>query len=215
MPAKVKICGLDREETVDAAVEAGATMVGFVFYGPSPRNLKIEFGAKLIRRVPANVEKVGLFVNPDNGLLSGVLDKAEFDVIQLHGDESPERVAELKSLAGRPVIKALKICRPEDFEVMDAYRSVVERFLFDARVPEGIRNALPGGNALSFDWKILAGQALEDPWMLAGGLTAKNVADAMRISGADAVDVSSGVEYRPGVKSVRKIKAFIEAVAST
>ncbi len=214
MPAKVKICGLDREEAVDATVEAGAAMAGFVFYEPSPRNLPIEVAAKLIRRVPDSVQTVGLFVNPDNAMVTRVLDQTELDVIQLHGEESPARIEELKTVTGLPVIKVLKITEADDFEDLKAYEYVVERFLFDARAPEDMENALPGGNALSFDWRLLAERNWDTPWILAGGLTAENVAEAMRISGATAVDVSSGVEDHPGVKNVRKITAFIDAVTS-
>lgn len=214
MPAKVKICGLDREEAVDATVDAGAAMAGFVFYEPSPRNLPIEDAAKLIRRVPASVEIIGLFVNPDDALVTRVLDQTDLDVLQLHGDESPARIEELKTLTGLPVIKVLKIAQVDDLDDLQPYESVAERFLFDARAPEEMEKALPGGNALSFDWRFLAGRDWAKLWILAGGLTAENVAEAMCISGAEAVDVSSGVEDKPGVKNVRKIKAFIEAVAT-
>ena len=214
MPAKVKICGLDREEAVDATVDSGAAMAGFVFYEPSPRNLPISDAAKLIRRVPDSVETVGLFVNPDNALVARVLDQTSFGVIQLHGEESPARVEELKTFTGLPVIKVLKIAKADDLEDLEAYEGVVERFLFDARAPEDMEHALPGGNALSFDWRLIAERNWDTPWILAGGLTAENVANATRISGANAVDVSSSVEDRPGVKNVGKITAFIDAVAS-
>ena len=214
MPAKVKICGLDREEAVDATVDAGAAMAGFVFYEPSPRNLPIEDAAKLIRRVPETVETIGLFVNPDNALVTRVLDQTDLDVLQLHGDESPERIEELKTVTGLPVIKVLKIAHVDDLDNLEAYESVAERFLFDARAPEDMEKALPGGNALSFDWRLLADRDWDPSWILAGGLTAENVAEAIHISGANAVDVSSGVEDRPGVKNAGKITAFIDAVAS-
>jgi len=214
MPAKVKICGLDREEAVDATVEAGAAMAGFVFYEPSPRNLLIEDAAKLIRRVPDFVESIGLFVNPDNTLVTRVLDQIDLDVLQLHGDESPARIEELKTVTGLPVIKVLKIAEAGDLEDLEAYECVAERFLFDARAPRDMENALPGGNALSFDWRLLAERDWDTPWILAGGLSPENVAEAIRISGANSVDVSSGVEDRPGVKNVGKITAFMDAVAS-
>ena len=214
MPAKVKICGLDREEAVDAMVEAGAAMAGFVFYEPSPRNLPIEDAVKLIRRVPDFVEVVGLFVDPDNTLVTRVLDHIDLDVLQLHGDESPARIEELKSVTGLPVIKVLKIAEADDLDDLEAYEGVAERFLFDARAPKDMENALPGGNALSFDWRLLAERGWETPWILAGGLTPENVAEAIRISGANAVDVSSGVEDCSGVKNVGKIAAFMDAVAS-
>ena len=214
MPAKVKICGLDREEAVDATVEAGAAMAGFVFYESSPRNVLIEDAAKLIRRVPDFVETIGLFVDPDNTLVTRVLDQIDLDVLQLHGDESPARIEELKTVTGLPVIKVLKIAKADDLEDTEAYECVADRFLFDARAPRDLENALPGGNALSFDWRLLAERDWDTPWILAGGLTPENVAEAMRISGANAVDVSSGVEDRLGVKNVGKITAFIDAVAS-
>ena len=214
MLAKVKICGLDREEAVDATVEAGAAMAGFVFYDPSPRNLSIKDAANLIRRVPETVTTVGLFVDPKDALVGSVLDKTNVDFLQLHGNESPERIYELKALTGLPIIKVLKVANEEDLDLLRAYEAVAEKFLFDARAPKEMENALPGGNALSFDWQLLAGRDWAAPWILAGGLTAENVAEAVRISGADAVDVSSGVEDRPGVKNIGKISAFIEAAGS-
>ncbi len=214
MAAKVKICGLDRAEAVDAAVDAGAAMTGFVFYNPSPRNLDIDLAGSLIRRVPAGVEKLGLFVDPEDTLISEVTGAAQLDLLQLHGDETPERVSELKDMTGLPVMKVFKIESAADLERLEAYREVADRFLFDARAPKDMENALPGGNAVSFDWQLLSDLEIQTPWVLAGGLTAGNVAEAIHVSGADAVDVSSGVEDRPGVKNVAKIKAFVEAAAS-
>ena len=137
-----------------------------------------------------------------------------FDILQLHGDESPARIEELKNVTGLPVIKVLKIAEAGDLEELGAYECVAERILFDARAPRDMENALPGGNALSFDWRLLAERDWDTPWILAGGLTSENVAEAIRVSGANAVDVSSGVEDRPGVKNVGKITAFMDAVAS-
>ena len=176
--------------------------------------MAIEVAAKLIRRVPESVEKVGLFVNPNNSLVTRVLDQTDLDFIQLHGEESPARIEELKTVTGLPVIKVIKIANAKDFDNLEKYECVAEKFLFDARAPEGLENALPGGNALSFDWRLLADRDCDTPWILAGGLTIENVAAATRISGANAVDVSSGVEDQPGVKNVKKIAAFIDAVAS-
>ena len=156
---------------------------------------------------------MGLFVDPDNALVTRVLDQIDLDILQLHGDESPARIEELKNVTGLPVIKVLKIAEAGDLEELGAYECVAERILFDARAP-GTWKMLYQGNALSFDWRLLAERDWDTPWILAGGLTSENVAEAIRVGGANAVDVSSGVEDRPGVKNVGKITAFMDAVAS-
>ena len=212
MKAEVKICGLDRVETVEASVEAGAGMMGFVFYSPSPRSLTPIEASILTARVPSDVKRVGLFVDPTDEEILKVMDKNTFDMVQLHGEETPERVLDIKDLIGLPVMKVLKISCIQDLSFPSEYEDVVDYFLFDAFAPKDIKGALPGGNALSFDWSILSGVDISQPWVLAGGLNPENVKEAMIISGARAVDVSSGVEDRPGVKSTDKIRTFIEAV---
>ena len=212
MKAEVKICGLDRVETVEASVEAGAGMIGFVFYSPSPRSLTPTEASVLTARVPSDVRRIGLFVDPTDEEISKVMDKNRFDMVQLHGEETPQRVLDIKELIGLPVMKVLKISCIQDLNTTSEYECVTDWFLFDAFSPKDIKGALPGGNALSFDWSILSGVDISQPWVLAGGLNPENVKEAMQTSGARVVDVSSGVEDRPGVKSIVKIRTFIEAV---
>ena len=211
MPVEVKICGLDRAEAVDAAVEGGAHYTGFVFYPPSPRNLSPERAAALTARVPSSVVKVGLFVDPTDAEIDAALALNRLDMIQLHGSETPERVADVKRRSDLAVMKAIKIARREDVVSATAYYDVADRILFDALAPASMANALPGGNALSFDWMLLDGLAVPLPWMLAGGLTADNLVEAIRLTKARSVDVSSGVEDRPGMKNLDKIGAFLAA----
>lgn len=211
MPVAVKICGLDRIEAVDAAVEHGAAFTGFVFYPPSPRNLTPERAAILTARVPSSVARVGLFVDPTDAELDAALAINALDTIQLHGSETPGRVAEVKRRTGRAVMKAIKIAHKADVDGASAFYNVADRILFDALAPTSMTNALPGGNALAFDWTLIDGLRTPLPWMLAGGLTVDNLAEAIRLTQAPAVDVSSGVEDLPGVKSTEKIAAFLAA----
>jgi phosphoribosylanthranilate isomerase len=210
MPVEVKICGLNSPEAVEAAVEAGARYTGFVFYPPSPRHLTPDQASALVMRVPEGVTRVGLFVDPTDSVLEQTLAKVALDLIQLHGSESPARVLQIKARFERPVMKAIKLASAADLAGADVYRSIADRFIFDALPPKEMVGALPGGNALAFDWKLLGEATIDTPWMLAGGLTAENLAEAIKISRARAVDVSSGVEDRPGVKSPAKIRAFLE-----
>ena len=196
---------------MDAAVSAGADMIGLNFYPPSPRAVTTEEGARLAQRAGARVRKAGLLVNPDDELLIRVTQSVPLDLLQLHGAIPPERVAEIRARFGLPVMLALPIAREEDFEAVMPFEPVADRFLFDAKPPKTMKDALPGGNAISFDWQLLAGRSFRRPWMLAGGLTTDNVAQAVEISGAKAVDTASGVEEAPGKKSVEKIKAFVAA----
>ena len=212
MTVEVKICGLDRPETVDGAVNAGAEMLGFVFYPPSPRNLTASAASRLTNRVPAGVKRVGLFVDPTDEMITTVLNQNVLDLIQLHGNEPPERVTEIKGITSLKVIKALKITEIRDLKYVSVYQGVAEWLMFDALAPKDMKRALPGGNALSFDWNILARANIPTPWILAGGLNLENVKEALSISGAKVVDVSSGVEKQPGVKCVEKIQSFIQAV---
>ena len=215
MTVEVKICGLDRPETVDGAVNAGAEMLGFVFYPPSPRNLTASAASRLTNRVPAGVKRVGLFVDPTDEMITTVLNQNVLDLIQLHGNEPPERVTEIKGITSLKVIKALKITDIRDLKYVSVYQGVAEWLMFDALAPKDMKRALPGGNALSFDWNILARANIPTPWILAGGLNLENVKEAMSTSGAKVVDVSSGVEKLPGVKCVEKIQSFIRAVKET
>ncbi|HIO38443.1 MAG TPA: phosphoribosylanthranilate isomerase [Rhodospirillales bacterium] len=215
MTVEVKICGLDRPETVDGAVNAGAEMLGFVFYPPYPRNLSASAASRLTNRVPASVKRVGLFVDPTDEMITTVLNQNVLDLIQLHGNEPPERVTEIKGFTSLEVIKVLKISDFYDLRYVSIYQGVADWLMFDALAPKDMKGALPGGNALSFDWNILARANIPTPWILAGGLNLENVKEAMSTSGAKVVDVSSGVEKLPGVKCVEKIKSFIRAVKET
>jgi phosphoribosylanthranilate isomerase len=208
MSVDAKICGLSTPETVDAAVQAGARWVGFVTYPRSPRHISTDLLRTLGARVPKSVGRVGLFVDPDDALLGERLATGAIDMLQLHGSETPERVAALKARTGKSVMKVIKVDRPEDVERgIAAYAGVADRFMFEPA--EGI---LPGGNGKPFDWTILSGRTVPLPWLLAGGLTPDNVAEAVRVTGARAVDVSSGVESSRGVKSIELIQAFLDRV---
>ncbi|MBV0891775.1 phosphoribosylanthranilate isomerase [Paracoccus sp. Z118] len=209
MTAAVKICGLSRAEDVAAAAEAGARYGGFVFFPRSPRHVTIEQAAALALAVPDGMARVGLFVDPDDETLDRVLQTVPLDILQLHGKETPERVAEIRARIGLPVMKAVGIAEPADLPALLDYGLVADLLLVDAKPPKGA--ALPGGNGLAFDWRLLAGRRMLKPWMLAGGLTAANVAEAIRLTGAQAVDVSSGVETAPGVKDAGLIRDFVAA----
>jgi phosphoribosylanthranilate isomerase len=210
MTVETKICGLSTPETVDAAVAGGARWVGFVTYSRSPRHVATEVLRVLAARVPKTVGRVGLFVDPDDAQLDERLAAGALDLLQLHGGESPERVADIKRRTGRPVMKVISVARAADVERgIAAYAAVADRLMFDTA--EGI---LPGGNAKAFDWTILSGRTVPLPWVLAGGLTPDNLAEAVRVTGARAVDVSSGVESSRGVKSIELIRAFLERAAA-
>jgi len=209
MSVEAKICGLSTAETVDAAVKFGARWVGFVTYPRSPRHVASNDVLRALgARVPQSVGRVGLFVDPDDALLDERLSTGAIDVLQLHGAETPERVAAIKVYTGKPVMKAIKVAEAGDVERgIAAYASVADRLMFDAA--EG---TLPGGNARAFDWTILSGRSVPVPWLLAGGLMPDNVAEAVKVTGARAVDVSSGVESSRGVKSIDLIRAFLDRV---
>ncbi|MCW5731486.1 MAG: phosphoribosylanthranilate isomerase [Alphaproteobacteria bacterium] len=213
MSVLVKICGLSTPEAVAAAVDHGAGMAGFVFYPPSPRHVTAEQAAELIEPMPSGVDRVGLFVDADDATIESVLNHAALDLLQLHGAETPERVQEVKRRFRRPVIKAIKLQGPEDLAEADRYDGIADWLLFDAKAPKDLPGALPGGNGLVFDWELLRGRRFRRPWLLSGGLDADNLAEAVRISGAPAVDVSSGVESAPGRKDVLKILAFLHVAA--
>jgi phosphoribosylanthranilate isomerase len=214
MKVAVKICGLNSPDAVEAALAGGASFVGFVFYPPSPRCVSPDQAAILAGLVPEGVLRVGLFVDPDDDTLRRVTARAKLDLVQLHGSETPDRVAAVKRLTGLPAMKAIKVADAADVAGSDRYLPVADRLLFDAKVSEAQPGALPGGNAVSFDWALLAGRTWRLPWMLSGGLHVGNLAEAVRISGASSVDVSSGVEERPGVKDAAKIKAFLAMAAN-
>ncbi|SMO67036.1 phosphoribosylanthranilate isomerase [Paracoccus laeviglucosivorans] len=207
MSVSVKICGLTQPDAVDAAVKAGARYLGFVFFPKSPRHVSATQAAALAAEVPLGIARVGLFVNPDDALLESTLATVPLDVIQLHGSEDPARVAEVKSLTGLPVMKAVGVAEPQDLDALWDYGLVADMLLIDAKPPKGAD--LPGGNGLAFDWRLLAGRQILKPWLLAGGLTPDNVSQALRLTRAQGVDVSSGVESAPGVKDPELIRRFI------
>jgi len=211
MSVDVKICGISTAEAMNAAIEGGAAFVGLVFYQPSPRAVTPQQAAALAALVPGDIVKTGLLVDADDATIEEILEGVALDLLQLHGSETPERVAEVKARFGLPVMKVVKLRRQGDLEAVEPYLTVADRLLFDAKPPAEMTGALPGGNAVAFDWTILSGTTWPLPWMLAGGLTPENVAEAIRISGAPAVDVSSGVEDAPGRKNTSKIKAFLKA----
>lgn len=208
-----KICGVKTPADIAAAAQAGARYVGFVFFPKSPRCLTVEQAATLAAQVPLGVAKVALTVNATDAELDEITSVVPLDMLQLHGKESPERVAEVKARYGLPVMKAIGIADAEDLPQIDLYSNVADQLLIDAKPP---KNAdLPGGNGLAFDWRLLAGRKYwQTPWMLAGGLTPDNVAEAVRMTGARQVDVSSGVESAPGVKDAERIGDFVAAAMS-
>lgn len=209
MSLAVKICGLSTRETLDAALDAGADMVGFVFFPPSPRNLAFDAAAKLGERVRGRAAKVALSVDADDALLAASIAALKPDLLQLHGKESPERVAAIKARFGLPVMKAIPVETAADLTVLPAYAEVADRILFDARAPREATR--PGGLGKAFDWRLLEHLDPALAFMLSGGLDAENVAEAVRITRAPGVDVSSGVERAPGDKDPDKIRAFIRA----
>jgi phosphoribosylanthranilate isomerase len=208
---EAKICGVNSVAVAAAAVEAGADYIGLNFYPPSPRAVTPAAAHAIAAAVPPRVAKVGLLVDDDDARIRELVAAVPLDLLQLHGSETPARVTEVRARFGLPVMKAVKIAGPEDVAGAEAYVRVADRLLFDAKPPKNMKGALPGGNALAFDWELLAGRSWPIPWMLSGGLDAANLAEAVRISRARAVDVSSGVEDRPGLKNPDKIRAFLAA----
>jgi phosphoribosylanthranilate isomerase len=209
MSVAAKICGLSTEAAVEAAVAGGAAYVGFVFYPPSPRSIVPARAGELCAAVPTGVKRVALFVDADDVAIAAALEAVPIDILQLHGAETPKRVAEAKRRFGREVMKAISVAGPDDVAAASRYEDAADMLLFDAKPPRRA-GALPGGNGLAFDWQLIAGHEWRLPWMLSGGLTAELLAEAVRISGAAAVDVSSGVERCPGDKDPEKIRAFLE-----
>jgi len=209
MPLLVKICGLKTPDALDAALEGGADMVGFVFFPPSPRNLGVEAARALGERVNGRAKKVALSVDATDAELDRAVEALKPDILQLHGKETPERIAQVRSRFRLPVMKALPIEQKSDLAPIRIYEKVTDWLLFDARAPREATR--PGGLGKTFDWTVLQNLDLKVPFMLSGGLDASNVAEALRITRAPAVDVSSGVERAPGEKDPDKIRAFIRA----
>ncbi len=213
MTVTAKICGINDPEAMRAAITGRASHVGLVFYSPSPRAVNPGEAMALSAVVPERVQKVGLFVDPEDDQIDKTLSVVKLDMLQLHGDETPDRVRDLKARTGKKVMKVIKVSEPEDLVRAEAYVRIADALMFDAKPPKGMKDALPGGNAVSFDWRILSGRKWPLSWMLAGGLTKYNVETAVELSGARIVDTSSGVEDVPGHKNVDKITEFLRAVA--
>lgn len=212
-PARVKICGLSTEHTLDAALALGVDWIGLVHFPRSPRHVDLVRAACLSSRAKGRAERVVLLVDPDDGLLAAAVEAMNPDLIQLHGRESPERVAAIRARTGRPVMKALGLAGPDDLAPLAAYAAVADRILLDAKAPAGA--ALPGGNGRRFDWTILADRDLPEGTMLSGGLDATNVGEALARTRLGAVDVSSGVESAPGLKDPDRMAAFVAAARGT
>jgi len=209
---RTKICGLTRPGDVDAAVQAGAAYLGFNFFERSPRYTSPEAARALALRVPVGVAKVALVVDADDDTIRAITKRVPLDMLQLHGHESPARVAEVKAMFGLPVMKVIGIAEDADLAEIDRHAEAADQLLVDTKPPKGADR--PGGNALAFDWSLVAGRRWAVPWMLAGGLTVDNVARAIAQTGARQVDVASGVETAPGEKDAGLIKAFIDATAA-
>ena len=209
MSAQVKICGLSTVDAVETALTHGADYLGFVFFERSPRHITLDQAVHLLAQIKGQAKSVAVTVNADDTLLQGIKD-AGFDMVQLHGSETPERVAEIKALLDLPLIKALAVSSKDEVNAQKDAFPQAEMLLFDAKPPKS-GTALPGGNGLSFDWRILDDVTFSKPWALSGGLTVQNVEAAIQLTKAPMVDVSSGVESAPGVKDMTKIAAFLKA----
>lgn len=207
---RVKICGLTRAEDVEAASEAGAAYLGFVFFPPSPRSLAPGPARALMLAAPPGIVKVALAVDPDDALIE-TLAGLPLDMVQLHGHEPPARVRAVRAALGLPVMKAIGVRTAADLAAIEVFGGIADQLLIDAKPPEGATR--PGGNALAFDWRLVGGRRWPCPWLLAGGLTPENVAEAVRLTGAVQLDVSSGVESAPGIKDAARIRAFVTAAS--
>jgi len=208
----VKICGLRTPADVTAVARAGAAYAGFVFFAKSPRNVTLSEARLAALAAPPGLAKVALTVDADDATLDAIVEAVPLDMLQLHGHESPDRVAQVRARYRLPVMKAIGLADESDLPAIFAFSTVADQILIDAKPPRGAD--LPGGNGLAFDWRLLAGRRWLRPWMLAGGLTAENVAEAVRLTGARQVDVSSGVESAPGVKDAARIAAFVAAACA-
>ena len=208
-PVSVKICGISTVDDVRACAGAGANYMGLVFFEKSPRNITIPAARDLALAAPMGLAKVALVVNPSDAELDAIAGTVPLDMIQLHGRETPERVAEVKARYGLPVMKAVGIADANDLPKLESYFGVADQILVDAKPPKG--GELPGGNGLSFDWRLIAGRRWPCPWMLAGGLTPENVAEAVKMTGTKQVDVSSGIEDAPGQKNAELIQKFVQS----
>jgi phosphoribosylanthranilate isomerase len=210
MDSLIKICGLSTPQTLDAALAAGADLVGFVRFSKSPRHVSLEAGRMLSEQARGRAERVLLLVDATDAEIAEAIGAMDPDMLQLHGHETPDRVADIRDCFGRPILKAIGIAEASDLALATGFAGVADYLLLDAKPPRAT-TALPGGNGLSFDWRLLAGLDRTLPFMLSGGLDPDNVAEAIRLTAPNAVDVSSGVEIRPGVKDPDRIDAFVKA----
>ena len=210
MTTDIKICGLKTEEAVDRAVALGATHIGFIFFAKSPRHIEPADAGRLADRVRGKVKIVSVSVDPDNDDLDELIDLIRPDILQLHGKETPDRVLGIKAVTGLPVWKALSIADADDLRRIEAYDGIANRFLLDAKPPKN--SELPGGNGVSFDWRLLSGLDGSVDYMLSGGLNKNNIGEALRIARPTGIDTSSGVESSPGVKDLKMMDEFFEAV---
>jgi phosphoribosylanthranilate isomerase len=206
-PTRVKICGLTSPEAIKGAAQAGATYGGLVFYEKSPRHLSLAKAREVALAAPPGFAKVALVVNPQDAFLEEMLSQVPIDILQLHGAEQPQRVQQIKQSTGLPIMKALGIATAQDLYEIDRYAEICDQLLIDAKPAPGAK--LPGGNGLAFDWQLLENHTWKIPWMLAGGLTPDNVAQAIRVTQARQIDVSSGVESAPGLKDMDKMRNFV------
>jgi len=209
---QAKICGINSRDAVRESIDGGADFVGLVFYPRSPRAVTAIEAAQLVHGIPDHVSKVGLFVDLGDDMMTAILSQVSLDLLQLHGAETPARVQEIRQLTNIPVMKAIRVATECDITEANSYVDVADRILFDAKAPPDMKGALPGGNAVTFDWNLLAGRKWPCPWMLSGGLHAGNVAAAIATSGTPSVDVSSGVESSPGIKDSARIREFLTIV---
>ncbi|MBC2777959.1 phosphoribosylanthranilate isomerase [Parasphingopyxis marina] len=209
----VKICGLTTAEAIEAAADGGASHAGFVFFEASPRNIRPLDAAALTKHVPESMQRVGVFVDPEDSLLERAITAARLDIVQFHGDEKPERLKAIKGRHKIAIWKAIPVSTASDLEKARRYEGIADLILFDARTPKASR--LPGGMGIAFDWKLLERIKHKMPWGLSGGLSAVNVAEAIAVTGTPLIDVSSGVESAPGIKDPKKIAQFMEAVKAT
>ena len=214
MSVKVKICGLKTRRALDAALDAGTDYFGLVFYARSPRSVDLDTAAALAAHGRGAAQSVALLVNPDDDAVKQICDRVTPDMLQLHGSETPERLEEIRTIAGRPLIKAVKVESASDVDAAQAYDKTADLLLFDAKAPAGMKDALPGGNGVAFDWRALTGVKGQANYMLSGGLTPDNIATAVAVTRAPIVDVSSGVEHAPGEKDDDLIRKFIAAAKS-
>ena len=208
-PVRVKICGVTSQQLMRDVGNAGAQYAGLVFFEKSPRNVRLDQARSIALEAPTGLAKVALVVNPSDRFLDSLTTTVPLDMIQLHGSETPQRVSEIKQKTGLPVMKAIGVAEKNDLKKLDVYATVADQLMVDAKPAKDA--ILPGGNGYAFDWSLLQGRRWTGPWMLAGGLNPENVAQAIAITGAQQIDVSSGVEIRPGEKDKQKINAFVRA----